>query len=75
MGGKGGSGVAGAGAMASGAGAAGGCAGFDVSVFDIDPNSLIRFKDDIYPKRYSKFDESIKLGDFKDLDELVNTSD
>jgi predicted dehydrogenase len=48
-------------------------AGFDVSVFDIDPNSLIRFKDDIYPKRYSKFDESIKLGDFKDF--LANLED
>ena len=53
-------------------------AGFDVSVYDIDPDSLTRFRNEIYPNRYVAFDENIKLGvwnnsigSFQDNPEIV----
>lgn len=35
--------------------------GWDVTVTDIDPKALQRMREDIYPKRYGAWDESIKL--------------
>lgn len=40
--------------------------GWDVSVVDIDPDALRRMKEEIYPKRYEKWDEEIKLYEAKD---------
>src|SRR5580704_4651494 len=35
--------------------------GWDVTVVDTDPAALERMKNDIYPKRYGAWDESIQL--------------
>ncbi|KKT61437.1 MAG: Dehydrogenase-like protein, partial [Candidatus Giovannonibacteria bacterium GW2011_GWA2_44_26] len=35
--------------------------GWDVVVVDADPKALERMKNEIYPQRYGKWDESIKL--------------
>ena len=34
---------------------------WDVSVMDIDEKALNRMKDNVYPSRYGKWDEKIKL--------------
>lgn len=36
-------------------------ASWDVTVVDIDPEAIRRMKEEIYPKRYGKWDENIKL--------------
>lgn len=35
--------------------------GWDVTIVDVDPEALRRTKEEIYPKRYGEWDESIKL--------------
>lgn len=40
---------------------------WDVSVFDQDPDALRRFKEDIYPSRYGKFDSAIQLRESQSL--------
>lgn len=45
--------------------------GLVVYITDIDPAALIRMKNKIYPKRYKKWDEKIKIFNFN---EILNTS-
>lgn len=40
--------------------------GWDVTVVDIDPDALKRMREDIYPTRYGKWDDSIQLLDAND---------
>jgi predicted dehydrogenase len=40
---------------------------WNVSVFDQDPDALRRFKEDIYPSRYGKFDSAIQLSQSQSL--------
>ena len=39
----------------------------DVSVVDISPEALKRMKNDIYPSRYKRWDQNIKLLNYKDI--------
>lgn len=40
---------------------------WEVDVFDIDDNALLRMKNEIYPSRYGKWDESINLLNGKNI--------
>lgn len=41
--------------------------GWDVLICDIDPDALYRTKESIYPERYGKWDESVRLSLVQDL--------
>ena len=43
----------------------------DVYITDIDPSALERMRDEIFPKRYGKWDKNIKLLNFKNLTKTV----
>ena len=41
--------------------------GLNVYITDISPKALIRMKKKIYPKRYKKWDDKIKILDFNEI--------
>jgi predicted dehydrogenase len=45
---------------------------WNVDVFDMDSIALHRFKSEIYPSRYGKFDEAIKLKEMSDFKNLAD---
>ena len=48
---------------------------WDVTLCDIDANALNRTKEEIFPSRYGKFDENIKLFDLKKDEEPIGGFD